>query len=66
MMAHLRFAFLLALLAASPEVLAEHRAAAAAAQSRRPRGRAGAIVVVLIWLAAVALAGWLCYRFFMG
>jgi hypothetical protein len=48
MMAHLRFAFLLALLAASPEVLAEHRAAAAAAQSR-PRGRAGAIVVVLIW-----------------
>jgi hypothetical protein len=65
MMAHLRFAFLLALLAASPEVLAEHRAAAAAAQSR-PRGRAGAIVVVLIWLAAVALAGWLCYRFFMG
>jgi uncharacterized membrane protein YkvA (DUF1232 family) len=48
-----------------PEVLAEHRAAAAAAQSR-PEGRAGAIVVVLIWVAAVALAGWLCYRFFMG
>jgi uncharacterized membrane protein YkvA (DUF1232 family) len=48
-----------------PEVLAEHRAAAAAAQSR-PEARAGAIVVVLIWVAAVALAGWLCYRFFLG
>jgi uncharacterized membrane protein YkvA (DUF1232 family) len=48
-----------------PEVLAEHRAAAAVAQSR-PEGRAGATAVVLIWLAAVALAGWLCYRFFAG
>jgi uncharacterized membrane protein YkvA (DUF1232 family) len=44
-----------------PEIMAEHRALAAAAQDR-PVGRTAAMVIALIWLACVALAGWLCYR----
>ena len=39
------------------EVFAEHRAAAEVA-SHRPVSRAGAAVVVLLWLAIVASVGW--------
>jgi uncharacterized membrane protein YkvA (DUF1232 family) len=46
-----------------PEIMAEHRALAAAAQDR-PVGRAAAIVIAVVWAACIALAGWLCYRFF--
>src|SRR5262247_4584626 len=44
-----------------PEIMAEHRALAAAAQDR-PASRAAAIVIVLVWLACIALTGWLGYR----
>lgn len=46
-----------------PDVMAEHRALAIAAQ-HRPVSRAGATVVVAIWLAALGLTGWLAYRYF--
>ncbi|MBK1839283.1 DUF1232 domain-containing protein [Azospirillum sp. YIM B02556] len=43
-----------------PELLAEHRAAAAARQSARPVSFAAAAVMVALWLAAGALLwGWL-------
>lgn len=44
-----------------PDIMAEHRALAAAAQER-PASRTAAIVIVLIWLACIALTGWLSYR----
>lgn len=46
------------------EIMAEHRALAAAAQDR-PVSVAGAAAIVAIWLAAVALVGWLVYRRFV-
>ena len=48
----------------SPEIMAEHRALATAAQDR-PVSRTAAIVIALIWLACIALVGWLCYRAFV-
>src|SRR6516165_7773899 len=47
-----------------PEIMAEHRALAAAAQDR-PVSRAAAIVIAVVWAACIALAGWICYRFFV-
>jgi uncharacterized membrane protein YkvA (DUF1232 family) len=47
------------------EIMAEHRALAAAAQDR-PVSRTAAIVIAIVWLACIALAGWLCYRFFVN
>ena len=46
-----------------PEVMAEHRVAAAKI-SKKPVSRSGAIIIVLIWLASMALIGWLFYRAF--
>jgi len=46
-----------------PEIMAEHRATAAIA-SERPVSRAGAVVIVLIWIASIALVAWLGYRYF--
>lgn len=46
-----------------PEIMAEHRRAAEAAQ-KRPTSRAAAVVIACIWVASVALAGWLAYRCF--
>jgi uncharacterized membrane protein YkvA (DUF1232 family) len=43
------------------EIMAEHRAAAAAA-AERPASTGGAIVIVAMWIALTALAGWLIYR----
>ena len=44
-----------------PQVLAECRAQAAEAVER-PNSRIAAAVIVLAWIAAAALAGWLLYR----
>jgi uncharacterized membrane protein YkvA (DUF1232 family) len=46
-----------------PEVMAEHRAAAARAPER-PTSRRAALVIVCIWAAAIALSTWLGYRYF--
>lgn len=47
-----------------PELMAEHREAAAAAQDR-PISRTAAIVITFIWIVSITLAGWLCYRYFV-
>jgi uncharacterized membrane protein YkvA (DUF1232 family) len=46
-----------------PEVLADSRAAAARAAAR-PVTRRAAMVIVLIWAAAIALTGWMACRYF--
>jgi uncharacterized membrane protein YkvA (DUF1232 family) len=43
------------------DVMAEHRALASAAQDR-PVGAAGAAVIVVIWVVAIALVVWFAYR----
>jgi len=48
-----------------PEVMAEHRATAAIAVER-PISRIAAVIIVLIWVASIALVGWLGYRHFVG
>jgi uncharacterized membrane protein YkvA (DUF1232 family) len=48
-----------------PEVMAEHRAAAALA-GERPVSRTAAVVIACIWLASIALTAWLGYRWFAG
>ncbi|KQU79904.1 hypothetical protein ASD99_24815 [Mesorhizobium sp. Root695] len=48
-----------------PEVMAEHREAAALAVDR-PVSRGAAVIIACIWVASVALAGWLGYRCFAG
>ena len=48
-----------------PEIMAEHRAAAAVA-SERPMSRVAAVVIVLLWIGSMALVGWLIYRHFAG
>lgn len=47
-----------------PDIMAEHRALATAAQER-PVSMAGAATIAAIWLAAIALFGWLVYRRFL-
>ena len=47
-----------------PEIMAEHRAAAALA-SERPISRPGAVVIVLIWIASIAIVAWFGYRYFV-
>lgn len=42
------------------DLMAEHRAAADAQD--RPVSLAGGVVIILVWLAALALTGWLVYR----
>jgi len=48
-----------------PEIMAEHRAPAGTA-SQRPISRSGAVVIVLIWIASIAIIAWLGYHFFAG
>ncbi len=48
-----------------PEIMAEHRAAASAA-AERPLSRAAAAVILVIWIASLALIGWLGYRYWIG
>ena len=45
------------------EIMAEHRATAAAALDR-PVSRGMAMAIICIWVAAVALSGWLLHRYF--
>jgi uncharacterized membrane protein YkvA (DUF1232 family) len=47
------------------EVMAESRAAAAAL-AERPVSRTAAAVIVLVWIASVALTGWLVCRITLG
>ena len=47
-----------------PEIMAEHRALAAAAQDR-PVSRTAAFAIGAIWVASIALCGWLGYRYFV-
>jgi uncharacterized membrane protein YkvA (DUF1232 family) len=47
------------------QLMSEHRAAAALAESR-PATSAGAIVIVLVWIAAALLTAWLAWRNFFG
>jgi uncharacterized membrane protein YkvA (DUF1232 family) len=44
-----------------PRIMAEHRAAAALAQAR-PISRTAGAVIVCIWVACIALGGWITYR----
>jgi len=44
-----------------PDVMAEHRAAAAAA-AERPASTRGAIFIVAVWIALTIGTGWLVYR----
>ena len=44
-----------------PEIMAEHRALATAAQDR-PVSKTAAIVIIAIWIAAIALMAWLVYK----
>lgn len=46
-----------------PEVMAEHRAAAAALAGRRPASRTAVVVIACIWAASIALTTWLGYRY---
>jgi uncharacterized membrane protein YkvA (DUF1232 family) len=46
-----------------PEVMAEHRTAAALA-TERPVSRTAAIVITLTWAASIAFIGWMAYRYF--
>lgn len=48
-----------------PEVMAEHRAAAALA-GERPVSRIAAVVIACVWGASTTLAAWLGYRYFIG
>ena len=48
-----------------PEVMAEHRAAAALAVNR-PVSRVAAVTIACIWAGSVTLAGWLGYRYFVA
>ena len=45
------------------DVMSESRAAAAAA-AELPVSRAASAAIVLIWVAAIGLTGWLAYRYF--
>jgi uncharacterized membrane protein YkvA (DUF1232 family) len=47
-----------------PDIMAEHREAAAAAQ-QRPISRTAGVVIAGIWLTAAAFSGWLVYRYFV-
>lgn len=45
-----------------PDLLAEHRKAAALA----PASKSGAIVIILIWLAISSTVGWILYRTYVS
>ena len=45
-----------------PHIMAEHRARAANMQSK-PTSLVGAVAIIIIWLAAIAVTSWLAYRY---
>lgn len=48
-----------------PDIMAGHRASAESTQGR-PVSHVASFVIVCIWLAGTAVAGWFCYRLFAG
>ena len=48
-----------------PDIMAEHRELAALAQ-QQPISRTAGLIIGGIWLASIALCGWLAYRYFAG
>jgi uncharacterized membrane protein YkvA (DUF1232 family) len=44
-----------------PQIMAEHRKTAELAQAR-PTSRTASVVIVCIWVACIALGGWIAYR----
>jgi len=46
-----------------PDIMAEQRALAAAVQ-HRPISSTAAAVVIAAWIVAIALCGWMVYRYF--
>jgi uncharacterized membrane protein YkvA (DUF1232 family) len=48
-----------------PEIMAEHRIAAALA-AERPVSRNAAVLIKLFWAASIALTAWLGYWYFAG
>jgi uncharacterized membrane protein YkvA (DUF1232 family) len=48
-----------------PDIMAEHRELAAA-QQERPVSRGAAFVIVALWIASLALCGWLAYHYFLN
>jgi uncharacterized membrane protein YkvA (DUF1232 family) len=48
-----------------PELMAEYRAAAAQA-IEQPVSRIALVVIVCVWLASIALAGWIGWRWYFG
>jgi hypothetical protein len=48
-----------------PELMVEYRAAAAVAVEQ-PVSRTAMVVIVCVWLLAIALTGWLAWRWFSG
>jgi uncharacterized membrane protein YkvA (DUF1232 family) len=46
-----------------PPVMAEHRQSAATAQGR-PVSKVAAAMIIAVWVAALALTGWLAYGYF--
>jgi uncharacterized membrane protein YkvA (DUF1232 family) len=59
----LPFAIMLVVRLIPPEVMAEHRAAAAAA-SARPRSMMGAGFVIAAWIVLAAMTAWIVYHRF--
>jgi uncharacterized membrane protein YkvA (DUF1232 family) len=53
----LPLAILLVIKLIPPEIMAEHRVTAAAAEGR-PVSRVGAVAIITIWLASIALLAW--------
>ena len=48
-----------------PAIMAEHRQAATLIQDR-PINRQAAVVIIALWIASIALVGWLSYGFLVG
>jgi uncharacterized membrane protein YkvA (DUF1232 family) len=48
-----------------PEIIAEHRAAAALA-AERPISRIAAVMIASVWVISIALTAWLAYRYLAG
>jgi uncharacterized membrane protein YkvA (DUF1232 family) len=56
----LPLAILLVIKLIPPEIMSEHRVTAEAAHGR-PVSRAGAVAIILIWLASASLLAWLLW-----
>jgi uncharacterized membrane protein YkvA (DUF1232 family) len=48
-----------------PEIMAEHRAAAALC-AERPVSRTAGAAIALVWAASITLVGWIAYEYYQG